>query len=352
MLLHLLQQGRLPGCDWEIVFLEDGKMVAQAQALGVKTFVFPSGRLSQVPRYAATVFRLAAHLRRSRPDCIFGWMGKPHLYSGPSAILSGFPALWYQLGIPYMSNRMDRITTLMPAKGIVACSKAGADAQQAMKPVRPTKIVYPGVELERFDLKKLPSPSESRRLLGLPETGKIIGIVGRLQRWKGLHTLIEAMPDILQYHPDTFAVLVGGEHTSEPEYPAYLQSRIDELGLQRQVLLAGMQGNVEQWMQAMDIVAHASDNEPFGIVIIEAMALGKPVIAGANGGPTEIITDGVNGFLTPYNDPGALAKAALYYLDNREMALKMGQAAQERAQNFSTSRYARNLISAIGELLE
>ena len=61
----------------------------------------------------------------------------------------------------------------------------------------------------------------------------------------------------------------------------------------------------------MDVIVHASDHEPFGIVVIEAMALGKPVVAGDAAGPTEIITDGVNGLLTPYGDAAALAQRRL-----------------------------------------
>ena len=73
--------------------------------------------------------------------------------------------------------------------------------------------------------------------------------------------------------------------------------------------MAGKQTNVPDWMMAMDIVIHASDREPFGIVIVEAMALGKPVIASIPGGPEEIVTDGEDGLLVRSGDAGALAAA-------------------------------------------
>jgi glycosyltransferase involved in cell wall biosynthesis len=115
--------------------------------------------------------------------------------------------------------------------------------------------------------------------------------------------------------------------------------------------MAGLQRNVPEWVQAMDVFVHASDQEPFGIVIIEAMALGKPVIAGNAGGPTEIITDGVNGLLTAYDDAEALTEAILRYLDDQEFAQSAGIAARQRALQFSTQRYAQNFINTIGSIM-
>ncbi len=81
------------------------------------------------------------------------------------------------------------------------------------------------------------------------------------------------------------------------------------------------------------------------------MALGKPVVAGDSAGPTEIITHGVNGLLTPFGDAEALAAAVLRYLEDSEFAQRMGQAARERALEFSTQQYARSFIAALTRLL-
>jgi glycosyltransferase involved in cell wall biosynthesis len=105
-------------------------------------------------------------------------------------------------------------------------------------------------------------------------------------------------------------------------------------------------------MQAMDVVVHASDSEPFGIVIVEGMALGKPVIAGDKGGPTEIIEPGVTGVLTPYGDAAALAAAINRYLDDPLFAAQVGAAAQKRAQHFSVDNYARNVVAAIRHFVD
>lgn len=349
-LLHLMQQGQGAGVQWSVIFLQDGPMVGQVRELGVTACVIESGRLREPHRFGRAVLEIARLARRERVQVVFGWMGISHLYGGAAARLAGVPSAWYQHGMPLDKNWIDRLATRLPAVGILTCSQAVADAQARLRPARPTRVVYPGVELERFDPGALPTPSEARRRSGLPVDGPLIGIVGRLQRWKGMHVLIEAMPQVLRAHPNAHCVVVGGVHELEPDYLPFLESRIAALGLKDKVALAGLQRNVPEWMQAMDVVVHASDHEPFGIVIIEAMALGKPVVAGNAGGPTEIITEGVNGLLTPYGDSNALACAILRYLDDPKEAQKIGDAARQRALEFSTPRYARNFIKAVRAL--
>jgi len=350
MLLNLLEAGKTLA-EWEVCFLEDGHMVYDASRLGASVWVLPSGHLRQLARYCGTVWRLAVHLRRSRYDCVIGWMGKAHIYSGPAAILAHTPALWYQLGVPSKNNFWDRNITRIPATGVIAVSEKAAEEQQKLRPYRRTYTVVPGTDISRFDPAKIEPSPVLRAKLGLPAKGALIGMVGRMQRWKGMHTLIEAMPIILRSYPEAHAVIVGGEHALEPDYPAYLRQRIEALGLQNRVILAGFQKNVEQWMQACDVVVHASDNEPFGIVVIEAMALGKPVVAGAEGGPREIITEGVDGLFAPFGQPEALAQAVLRYLQNPEFARQVGEAARRRAQEFSIQRYAQRFVEAVQTLL-
>lgn len=349
-LWHLMQQRENLGIEWIVIFLEEGPLADAIRGSGVETLVVEAGRLRQPVRFVAAVIGIARILRQSKATLVFAWMSKAHLYSSLAALLARKPALWYQHGLPSQKSRLDHIATWLPAQGILACSQITAYAQARMRPARPIKVVYPGVELERFDPTCLESPQETRRRLGLPINGPLIGIVGRLQRWKGFHVLAEAMPCVLERFPDAHCVMVGGRHDLEPEYLPELESQIASLGIGQAVILAGMQTNIPEWMQAMDVIVHASDREPFGIVIIEAMALGKPVIAGDRGGPTEIITDGDHGLLTPYGDAGALSSAILRYLDDPEFASQRGISAQKRAQEFSTRNYAVNFFDAVKQL--
>lgn len=351
MLWDLVQQGRNAGVEWLVIFLEDGPMVEQVKSLGIDARVVESGRLRQIHRFIGAVLRIAAIARRERADIIVNWMWITHISGGLAAMLAGLPAVWYQLEVPSDKTWLVRIATLIPARAIITLSRDGKQAQAEIWPHRPTPLVYPGVALDRFEPNALPTPEEARRKLGLPLHGPLIGIVGRLQRWKGMHVLVQAMPKILQKYPDAHCLVVGGKHDLEPDYEDFLKAEITALGLKDQVIMAGLQRNIPEWVQAMDVFVHASDNEPFGIVIIEAMALGKPVIAGSAGGPTEIITDGMNGLLTPYGDAEQLAIAILRYLDEQEFAQSAGVAARQRALDFSTQNYAQNFISAIRSVM-
>jgi len=166
-----------------------------------------------------------------------------------------------------------------------------------------------------------------------------------------MHTLVRAMPQVLNRHPNAHAIIVGGRHQHEPEYETYLEQEIQSRGLQDRVFRVGFQSNVPLWMQAMDVFVHASDYEPFGIVIIEAMSLGKPVVAGNRGGPTEIITEGENGLMAPYEDVDALFRQIHRYLDNPTYAKRMGENARKRALDFNPSSYARKFSKSISKII-
>jgi glycosyltransferase involved in cell wall biosynthesis len=160
------------------------------------------------------------------------------------------------------------------------------------------------------------------------------------------------MPAVLAKHPDAHCVIVGGAHAMEADYESSLRAQIEGAGLRERVVMAGFQSAIPEWMQAMDVIVHASDTEPFGIVVIEAMALGKAVVAGSEGGPKEIITDGVDGLLAPYGDAPRLASQILRFLDDPAFMQATGAAARERALQFAPERYAEQFVAAVSGGIE
>lgn len=350
MLYHFMKYGQSFGVKWTVVFMEDGPLIEQIRQLGVDARLMETGRLRQLHRWAGCVWRLFRLIRSEKFDAVFGWFGQAHFYSGPAAWLARVPASWYQLGNPSRRSISQWVTHLLPARGVVSCSPDIAETQRSFWPKRGERVVYPGVELDRFDPATLPTPTDARRQLNLPPDGPIIGIVGRLQTWKGMHVLLQAMPEILAAHPNAHCLIVGGKHDAEPDYPDRLNDIIRTLKLEPHVILAGLQTNVPVWVSAMDVFVHASDHEPFGLVVLEGMAMAKPVVAGAGGGPRHIITPGKNGLLAPFGDAGALAKAILTYLNDPAAAAQIAIAGQRRAAEFAVDKYAQNLCQAMLEL--
>jgi glycosyltransferase involved in cell wall biosynthesis len=242
---------------------------------------------------------------------------------------------------------VDRLCRLIPATGALGCSEFVAREQRARvrHPVVGVPLaadVPPGVaEILTQEMKKR---------LGLDPSRPLVGIVGRLQRWKGMHVYLRAMSEVAKRFPEVQGVVVGGKHDLEPDYPEFLESILREEGLKKVVRMVGRQTNVPDWMQAMDVVVHASEREPFGIVVVEAMALRKPVIATKPGGPEEIITHGEDGLLVPHGDSASLAAAICSVLENPGFASKLSLAAQERSARFTTAKYAANVASALASM--
>jgi len=347
MLLHFLQHVPKDDVRLTVVFFGEGSLVEAVRAIhGVEVRVVETGRLRHLHRYVQAVATLRRIVQEANVDLIFSWTGKPHLYGGMVSLLTGIPAAWYQLGIPEGRHLswIDQLANLLPTAGVVTLSKQAQQAQRRLWPQRKVALVYPCFDAETFDPARLPSPAAAREQLGLPTGVPIVGMVGRLQEWKGIHTLVRAMPQILQAHPETQVVVVGGAHDLEPAYPARLHSLIAEHGLEEHVHLVGYHANVSTWMQAMDVFVHASDAEPFGIVIIEALALGKPVIAGATGGPREILEDGRTGHLVPFEAYGQLADRVVELLQHPEKRSALASAGRRVATQYDPAHYAKRLL--------
>lgn len=350
MLWHLLKYGNDKGIEWVVIFQEDGPLVQRVTEANIKTRVIKSGRLRQTNRFVLSILKIAVFLHQEKVNALINWMPKAQLYGSPAAFFARIPSLWFQLGFP--TGLLDRVATRLPAIGIFTLSHFATEKQSALSPRRTMRMVYPGVELDQFNSNALCSPRLMRQHLHLPSEGPLIGIVGRLQKWKGMHLLIKAMPQILKSYPQASCVIVGDEVGEKLEYQTYLKQIIQELNLKDRIHFVGLQQNVAEWMQAMDVVVHASiEPEPFGIVVIEALALGKPVVAADAGGPTEVIRNGENGLLTPSGNVNALALAILRYLDNPAFAQKVGTAARETALQFSVEKYVENFVHKLHEML-
>jgi glycosyltransferase involved in cell wall biosynthesis len=347
---QLLIHGRSQGVEWTVVFLRDGPLVHEMRSLGVSVHVIEAGRLRNLTTRFRAIGRIARLAQALGADVMLGWMAAGQVMAGAAALLAGVPAVWFQAGTP-RPDSLDRLATLLPARRVIVVSRDAGDAQSRVWPRRRQALVYAGASLDAFDPARLPAPDALRAKLGLAAQGPLIGMVGRLQRWKGMHVFIAAMTRVHELRPDARAVIVGAPHETEPRYEQQLRVQIGVSGLQDVVRFAGFQSNVPEWMQAMDVFVHASDREPFGIVVIEAMALGKPVIAGSSGGPAEIITDGVDGVLVPFGDDESLARAILRYVDDNAFAMRVGAAARIRAAEFDDRFFAANIIAALRECM-
>jgi glycosyltransferase involved in cell wall biosynthesis len=184
--------------------------------------------------------------------------------------------------------------------------------------------------------------------------GPVIVWCGRLQKWKGAHIFIRAAALVRQRFPSAQFLIVGGSLFGlEKDYEKELHQLSAELGLSSCLRFAGHQPTVEPFLQLAEIVVHSSITpDPFGMVCLEAMKLGKPVIASAEGGPSEIIENGISGLLVKPGEPANLAEAIVKLLEYRSLRITMGEAARKRAENFfSINRMIREWEQVYLELI-
>lgn len=177
------------------------------------------------------------------------------------------------------------------------------------------EVVYNAVDLRAFQPPV--SPEALQREFGFPPGARVFGMVGRLEPWKGHRVFLRALARLRERHPEACGLIVGEAETNSPEYPGELRALADALGLGEAVVFAGYRSDALRLMTGMEAVVHCStEPEPFGRVLIEGMAAGRPVIGSAAGAVPEIVQDGVNGLLTPPGDAQALAQAMARVLED------------------------------------
>ncbi len=288
----------------EPVFFEPGPWPVQLAHEGFRVRVVPAGRLRQVHRWAATVVRLARIMRERQPDLILNWSGKTQLYGSPAAMLAGMTdrVMWWNQSIPTPPSWLDRASTLLPAIAIGCNAQAAADAQGALFPHRRTLVWYAGT--------RMPDEPVAQAPLELPSGVPVVGLVGRLQPWKGQDRLLQAQALLRERGHDIHTVIVGGDaYGLSPEYAASLPPLISRLGLTDAVTMTGQVPDAGPYIEHMDIIVNASDPEPFGNVLVEGMARGVAAVGVNSGGPGEYLDDRRTGMLAASGDPSALADA-------------------------------------------
>ncbi len=198
-----------------------------------------------------------------------------------------------------------------------------------------------------LDPQKLASSTQIRAELGITAETPLIVCAARLEREKDVPTLIAAMTEVKAAFPEVRCVIAGQGAQKE-----MLTAQIHAAGLQDTVQLLGFRKDAQALIQAGDIFVLPSLAEPFGLVILEAMSLGRPVIATDAGGPREIVEQGVTGLLVPPSDPPALAAAIRRLFADRQATQAMGQRGLERFHaRFTAARMAQDMLALYRRIL-
>jgi len=187
-----------------------------------------------------------------------------------------------------------------------------------------------------------------RSELGIGPDAFLVGNVGRLALQKGQRHLIRAMPLLLERVPRAHAVIAGGGDLED-----FLRDLAEEMGVAERVHVLGPRHDVPALMHAMDVFAMPSIWEGFGLVLLEAMAAGRPIVASRVATIPEVVVDGETGLLVPAGDPLALATALAELADSPDMATRFGEAGRERLRRqFSLDKMVGDTELLYRELME
>jgi glycosyltransferase involved in cell wall biosynthesis len=295
--------------------------------------------------------RLAALIRRHRIDCVHLNNGLMPLEGLLAARVAGVPCIVHARGMAGEKRGL----TLRASRWVthtIAVSQAVAGTVRTFLGGQDVTTVYDPVDLAQFDATE-GERTEVRRRLGFGTGDVVVGMFGRIVRWKGQLEFVRAMAVAMQQNPALRAVIVGDESDGGAEYFAEVRRAIAASGHAERFVLTGYQPVVSGFYHASDIVVHASvEPEPFGMVVPEAMAARRPIIASAAGGPCEVIADGVDGLLVPPGDVPALARAIVALGSDPARRRAMGERGRAKVvEAFGVDHIARQVAAVYRAVL-
>jgi glycosyltransferase involved in cell wall biosynthesis len=318
--------------------VREGPFVAEAEHL---VPVVASGTGSRIAR----IFHLRGHLVRAAPDVVVAFLS----YAGPliAARLSHRGAkVIFSIQTPFAPFLDDpdfpwgrplnravftagMAVALRAADAVVVTSRGIADEVSATfrVPADRVSIIHNPIDLARIRAQSREAVSDD---ILPPFDGVTVVAAGRLAAVKNFPLLFEAFSRVRATMPARLIVLGGGE------LDASLRARVHELGLDDSVHLLGFQANPWKFMARADIFAMTSRYEGFGNVLIEAMALGLPVVATSSAGPREIVRHGENGLVVDAHEPEPIAAALMQILRNRDLHRRLAEGARITAEAFDS----------------
>lgn len=288
-------------------------------------------------------FRLVPHLarlfRRLKADIVHSHLFCSSLLASPAARLAGARVV---IETPHVSEGwrhgwkahffVDRLAAHL-VDAFIAVSEANARYLLRQKNLPPEKVhvIRNGIEPTRFDCNGC---ERLRIMLGIPLTAPVVVSIARLEPQKGHHVLLDAIAQLRRDIPSVWLVLVG-----EGSLRKEIEQQASTLGLQDRVRLVGWQDSIAEWLALADVVALASFYEGLPLVLLEALAARRPVVATAVDGTPEVIRNLQTGLTVPAGNPQALAQAMRRILEDPSLARRLAHSGRELVESrFNHSR--------------
>jgi len=317
-------------------------------------------KLRKLPRFSLELLagvRQLVRLIRKRNIALVHTNTNTILASPLAARLTGVPHVWsiHELMVEPATVR-SALHYMIPrfSTRVVTVSQAVRDhmLKDAAKFADRFTFVRGAIDVEPF--LRAEGRARVRAEWGVKDDEVLIGMAGRVTRWKGQSIFVQAAKLIAARHPQAKFAAVGGVFDTEKFYMDRFRKEVHDAGLENKLTINDFRADMPDVFSAFDIFVLPSIlPEPFGLVVIEAMASGKPVVATAPGGPSETVVDGETGFLVPPSDPTAIARALEELLADPQKRISMGEAGKRRAREvFSLPRYVTEFEALYDAVLQ
>jgi glycosyltransferase involved in cell wall biosynthesis len=336
-----------------VILSDSGPLLTEIENLGVEVHVHKLGILRRKYYNFKGLVNRAKALKKIK-KYLEGMVQErqiTHIYSNTSAVLAGallsrkyaVKHIWHlheiilrpKWFVKWIGRLINKNADL-----VVVVSKAVEQNWVPSIDQVKIRIIHNGIDY-------LPYLEERNTLEELPKNKIKIGMIGRINHWKGQGYFLDIAHRLIQKHDNLHFVIVGDPYPGTEEYIDEMNQKIKNLGLVDQVSFLGFRKDIPTVLNSLDIfVLPSTLPDPFPTVILEAMASAKAVVATAHGGSLEMIQDGVTGYLIPWDNVEDSAKKLSCLIADNNLRSEMGKLGRERVLgNFSTQAFNSNFIS-------
>ncbi len=307
-LFHLLENLDKSRFQHIVMFNKRGPLVEKLTKIGIQTAIVPFvvAMLQQciIPRIFWSNFKasweIKSYIKKQQIEIV--------QCSDVLSLLLLFPAMLFDripvvFNVIFFYERLRafvlNLLSMFGVKYIVALSSMVMTdlKKKTFGLKKKIKLIYWGVDTSKFHPRTKEEKQRLREKLGLPHDKKIVGFIGRYDVWKGHETFLNAASQLIQTRNDLFFLIVGGAMTEEiipsvARYRKKILKRIEDLKLQDRLTVWGHRDDIPDVTASLDVFVCPSDQEPFGLVVLEALASGVPVVVSSTVGALEVL-DGI-----------------------------------------------------------
>jgi glycosyltransferase involved in cell wall biosynthesis len=332
-----------PALDLSVILLNDGRLASEIRSLHIPVTV-----LSEEHQNSLGLFmKMIGYLKEKRPNIVHTHKYKDNILGAGAAAVAGVPIvvrIVHGITEPFRGTAyvkmmgyefIDRLVTSARVKKLIAVSSNIGVALERLYGSGKVAQIHNGINLEK--LKPSRDRKKVRDELGVETDDQVVGTVGRLTSVKGHEVLLRAADSLMKKIGNIKLLIVG----DGPLMPR-LKTVAHELGIEKKVILAGHRGDVYDFLNCMDVFTLPSIHEGIPMVLLEALALRRPVVASRVGGIPEVVEDGVSGILVAPHSATELQQGIERVLQDSTYANRLAQAGRLRVEEeFTATAMAR-----------